>query len=121
MRRVLLVEDDDSIATALEFVITRDGMACNRLASGARAVEAIRDTQPDLVVLDVMLPGCSGYDICRDVRRDPALAAVRILMMTARGSAAEQRRAMELGADGFVTKPFDLRLLRAEMARLIGV
>lgn len=119
-RKVLLVEDDDSIATALEFVITRSGMDCARHATGEGALAAIRAQVPDLVLLDVMLPGASGYDICRDLRRDPGLDRVRVLMMTARGSAAEQRRALELGADGFISKPFEMAALRAEVARLMG-
>ncbi len=119
-RKVLLVEDDDSIATALEFVITREGLAFERLDSGESAMERIRAAPPDLVVLDVMLPGVSGYEICREMRTDPALAAVRVLMMTARGSVVEQRRAMDFGADGFLSKPFEMAELRRQVARLVG-
>ncbi len=119
-RKVLLVEDDDSIATALEFVLTRHGMECIRLSSGVGALPAIRRLGPDLVLLDVKLPGVSGYDICRELRSDPGLARVRVLMMTARGSAAEQRRALALGADGFISKPFEMAELKARIARLIG-
>ena len=119
-RRVLVVEDDDSIALALEYLVTRAGHAHHRIADGAQALPCIRATHPDLVLLDVMLPGMSGFDICQGVRGDPALAAVKILMMTARGSAAERRRGLELGADGFVTKPFELRDLRDEVRKLLG-
>jgi two-component system, OmpR family, phosphate regulon response regulator PhoB len=119
-RKVLLVEQDDSIAAALEFVITRDGLSCERLTSGAQALGRIRSLRPDLVLLDVMLPGVSGYDICRDLRGDPALARVRVLMMTARGSAAEQRRALDHGADGFISKPFEMAELKAQIARLMA-
>lgn len=120
VRKVLLVEDDDSIATALEYVITRQGMAFERLSTGEGALGRIRSLVPDLVLLDVGLPGASGYDICRDLRGDPSLAQVRVLMMTARGSAAEQRRALDLGADGFISKPFAMADLRAQVARLVG-
>jgi len=80
----------------------------------------IRDTHPDLVLLDVMLPEISGYDICQSIRRDPTLADVKVLMMTARGSAMERRRGLELGADGFISKPFELQDLRAEVRRLLA-
>jgi DNA-binding response OmpR family regulator len=120
IRRILVVEDDDSIATALEYVISREGMDYRRLASGGGAIDCIRDTRPDLVLLDIMLPEVSGYDICRGVRADPALAGVRILMMTARGSAMEQQKALAIGADGFVPKPFELKALRSEVHRLLG-
>lgn len=118
--RIMIVEDDDNIATALEYVISREGMACERIASGGEAMTRIRDTRPDLVLLDIMLPEVSGYDICRDIRTDPGLSNVRILMMTARGSAAEQKKVMALGADGFISKPFELKFLRTEVHRLLA-
>jgi two-component system phosphate regulon response regulator PhoB len=120
-RRILVVEDEDNIATALEFLITREGYGHDRVASGAEALPRIRDTQPDLVLLDVMLPEVSGYEICEGIRTDPALARVKVLMMTARGSALERRKGMELGADGFISKPFELQDLRAEVRRLLAV
>ena len=118
--RVLVVEDDDNIATALEYVISREGMGYERLSSGAEAMARIRDTRPDLVLLDIMLPEVSGYDICRDIRTDPGLSSVRVLMMTARGSAVEQKRVMALGADGFISKPFELKFLRTEVRRVLS-
>ena len=119
-RHVLIVEDDDSIAAALEFLVRKEGLSHERVASGAEAMARIVATRPDLVVLDVMLPGVSGYDICRDVRGDPALREVKILMMTARGSSVERRRGQAIGADGFITKPFELKELRQEMRRLLA-
>ena len=120
-RRVLVVEDDDNIALALEYIIMREGFEHDRIADGGAAVRRIRDTQPDLVLLDVMLPGVSGYEICRTVRHDPDLGKVRILMMTARGSKQERVRGIEQGADGFVLKPFDVKDLRAEVIRLLSL
>jgi len=118
--RVLVVEDEDNIAAALEFLILREGYGHDRVASGSEALQRIRDTHPDLVLLDVMLPEVSGYDICAGIRTDPALATVKVLMMTARGSAIERKRGMELGADGFISKPFELQDLRAEVRRLLA-
>lgn len=119
-RRILVVEDEDNIATALEFLITREGYAHDRVASGAEALPRIRDTRPDLVLLDVMLPEVSGYEICEGIRTDPVLARTKVLMMTARGSALERRKGLELGADGFISKPFELKDLRAEVRRLLA-
>jgi two-component system, OmpR family, phosphate regulon response regulator PhoB len=117
---VLVVEDEDNIAMALDFLMTREGYRHDRVASGADALPRIRGTRPNLVLLDVMLPDVSGYDICRSIRQDPALADVKVLMMTARGSAIERRRGMELGADGFISKPFELTELRHEVRRLLA-
>jgi DNA-binding response OmpR family regulator len=116
---VLVVEDDNSIAAALDFLMTREGYAHDRVASGAEALARIRTLHPDLVLLDVMLPEVSGYAICEDVRRDPDLSGVKIVMMTAAGSAAERSRGLALGADGFVTKPFEIAALREEVRRLL--
>ncbi|WP_374645811.1 response regulator transcription factor [Tabrizicola sp.] len=118
--RILVVEDEDNIATALEYLITREGYCHDRVASGAEALSRIRDTRPNLVLLDVMLPEVSGYEICESIRTDPALSGIKVLMMTARGSAVERRKGLALGADGFITKPFELKDLRAEVRRLLA-
>jgi len=116
---VLVVEDEDNIALALDFLLTREGYTHDRVADGDAALPKIRAMQPDLVLLDVMLPGASGYEICQTVRLDPLLKAVKILMMTARGSSIERRKGLAIGADGFITKPFELKELRDEVRRLL--
>ncbi|KEP69784.1 response regulator transcription factor [Thioclava sp. BHET1] len=118
-QHVLIVEDEDNIAIALDYLMGREGYAHERIATGRGALEKIRETRPDLVLLDVMLPEVSGYEICQKVRADAALADVRILMMTARGSAMERRKGLALGADGFIAKPFELGELRAELRRIL--
>jgi two-component system, OmpR family, phosphate regulon response regulator PhoB len=112
---VLVVEDDDSIALALAYVLDREGWLSARIASGAEAMERIRRDRPDLVLLDVMLPEVSGHDICRAVRADPGLGGVRILLMTA-GSRMEA----DGEAHGFLSKPFELKALRDEMHRVLA-
>ncbi len=119
-KRILVVEDEDNIAVALDYLMTREGYAQQRIATGAGAIDLIRETRPDLVLLDVMLPEVSGYEICQNVRLDPTLAAVKILMMTARGSAMERRKGLAMGADGFISKPFELKALRAEVRRILA-
>jgi DNA-binding response OmpR family regulator len=117
--RILVVEDEDNIAVALEYLMTREGYDLDRVSSGGDALPRIRDTHPDLVLLDVMLPEVSGYEICEGIRLDPALADVKVLMMTARGSTIERRKGLALGADGFISKPFELKSLREEVRRLL--
>lgn len=119
-KRILVVEDEDNIAIALDYLMTREGYEQHRTATGAGAVDLIRRMRPDLVLLDVMLPEVSGYEICQSVRMDPDLADVRILMMTARGSAMERRKGLAMGADGFISKPFELKALRAEVRRILA-
>jgi two-component system phosphate regulon response regulator PhoB len=117
--RILVVEDEDNIALALDYVLTREGYAHERVANGAEAMPRIQASHPDLVLLDVMLPEVSGYEICQAVRMDPKLKDLKILMMTARGSAMERRKGLALGADGFIAKPFELKELRDEVRRLL--
>jgi DNA-binding response OmpR family regulator len=120
VKSILIVEDEDNIALALEHLMRRDGYDLQRVANGAEALTAIRRDPPDLVLLDVMLPEMSGYEICQSVRMDPRLTGVRILMMTARGNQMERRKGLALGADGFISKPFDVSDLRAEVKRVLG-
>lgn len=118
--RILIVEDEDNIALALSHVMGREGWDVRRIVDGDSAMEAIAETRPDLVLLDVMLPGISGYEVCQQVRLSPDLAGTKILMMTARGNAMEKRKGLALGADGFIAKPFDLSDLMAEARRLLS-
>jgi DNA-binding response OmpR family regulator len=117
---ILVIEDEDNIAIALDYLLTREGYAQTRLATGAGAVDMICARKPDLVLLDVMLPEVSGYEICQSVRATPDCDAVRILMMTARGSAMERRKGLAMGADGFISKPFELKELREEVRRMLA-
>ena len=117
---ILVVEDEDNIAIALNYLLTREGYNQTRLATGAGAVEMIRARKPDLVLLDVMLPEVSGYEICQSVRADPECRNVRILMMTARGSAMERRKGLAMGADGFISKPFELKELREQVRKILA-
>ena len=119
-KQILVIEDEDNIAIALDYLMTREGYRLERIATGAGAVDLIREQQPDLVLLDVMLPEVSGYEICQKVRQDPGLSGVKILMMTARGSAMERRKGLAMGADGFISKPFELKELRAEVRRILA-
>lgn len=118
--RVLIVEDEDNIALALSTVLGREGWDLSRIEDGAAALDAIRAGRPDLVILDVMLPSVSGYEICQQIRLEPELAGTRILMMTARGNAMERRKGLALGADGFIAKPFDLADLMGQARALLA-
>lgn len=119
-KKVLLVEDEDNIATALEFLIRRRGFGLTRVATGNAALAALDEDRPDLVVLDVMLPERSGYEIVQIIRERADLKDMKVLMMTAAGDEAERRKSMALGADAFFAKPFDTRELTDEICSLLG-
>jgi len=119
-KSVLLVEDEDNIALALSHLIGRAGYRLRRAATGNAALDALSEERPDLVVLDVMLPERSGYEICQIIRRDAALEGVKVLMITASGGEAERRKGLAVGADAFMTKPFASADLTAKINALLG-
>ncbi|MEM9843573.1 MAG: response regulator [Pseudomonadota bacterium] len=118
-KQVLLVEDEDNIAMALEFLINREGFDLKRVSTGEAAMDALDEARPDLVVLDVMLPETSGYEVCQHIRERDDLRDIKVLMMSAAGDMA-RRKGLALGADAFFVKPFDTKLLRDEINALLA-
>lgn len=105
-KRVLLIEDEPNIIEAIRFILSRDGWTVETHSDGATAVEAVSRKQPDIVILDVMLPNKSGFDILRELRGMEAHAARPILMLTARGQQKDRDMAEAGGVSHFMTKPF---------------
>lgn len=105
-RHVLLIEDEANISEAIRFLLTREGWNVDTHADGSDAVELIRAARPDLVILDVMLPGKSGMDILRELRESDGLRDLPVLMLTARGQSRDREMAKKAGVSRFMTKPF---------------
>ena len=119
-RRIVVVEDEPNIIEAISFILGRAGWSVTTHANGETAVAPIRRAVPAAVLLDVMLPGRSGFDILRDLRADPALAAVPVLMLTARGQKKDRELAEGLGVTRFMTKPFSNAELLATLNEIAG-
>ncbi len=119
--RVLLIEDEVNIAEAIRFLLTRDGWAVDTHADGASAMARIREVRPDILVLDVMLPGRSGYEILEDLRGDAGLADLPVLVLTARGQDRERTLAEARGASLFMTKPFANSEILENLRKLDGL
>ena len=117
--RMLLVEDDDSIAELLGYHFGRADFEVKRTADGEEALLLAAETPPDVVLLDWMLEGLSGIEVCRRLRRAPATANVPIIMLTARGEEEDRVRGLETGADDYVTKPFSPRELVARVGAVL--
>ena len=113
MRRILVVEDEPSIAFALEADLRTEGYAVTVTSTGDEALRLARNESFDLILLDVMLPGTDGFEVCRSLRRDDGRTP--IIMLTAKAGEAEKVMGLELGADDYVTKPFSPRELRARI------
>jgi DNA-binding response OmpR family regulator len=117
--RLLVVEDDHDIAHLLSHSLGRAGFFVDLLHSGAEVLPAMRRTLPDLVLLDLMLPGLDGLEICRTLRGDPRTAAVPIIMLTARAEESDRIVGLELGADDYITKPFSPNEVVARVRALL--
>jgi DNA-binding response OmpR family regulator len=105
-RHVLLIEDEPHISEAIRYILARDGWAVSTHADGTDAVEVVRATSPDILVLDVMLPGRTGFDILIELRADPRFANLPVLVLTAKGQEREREAAERAGASRFMSKPF---------------
>jgi DNA-binding response OmpR family regulator len=119
-RKVLIVDDEPNIVTALEFLLRRSGYEVRIATNGAEALALVDSERPDLVLLDVMMPGKSGYEVCQRLRERPELAATKIVMLSAKGSEAEVNKGLSLGADLYITKPFSTQELVATIDRLFA-
>ncbi|GIW44865.1 MAG: DNA-binding response regulator [Candidatus Binatia bacterium] len=118
-RRILVVEDDPDILELLRFNLQQEGYAVSTATDGASALEKARRQTPDLVLLDLALPGMSGLEVCRKLREDPVLRAVPLVMVTAKADEADRIVGLELGADDYITKPFSVRELLARIRAVL--
>ncbi len=114
--RVLVIDDEPSFTEALSLSLKREGFEVDTADDGVSALSAIARKLPDLILLDVMLPGMSGVDVCREIRKT---STVPIIMVTARGEEIDAVVALEVGADDYVTKPYRLRELVARMRAVL--
>lgn len=110
-KRILIADDEQNIVISLEFLMKREGYEVLVAQDGAEAVDMIRAEMPDLVLLDVMMPRKTGFEVCQEVKADPALKSVSILMLTAKGRDTEVAKGLALGADAYMTKPFSTKEL----------
>jgi two-component system alkaline phosphatase synthesis response regulator PhoP len=119
-KRVLIADDEPNIVTSLEFLMEQAGLEVRVARDGQEALEVAAAFEPDLVLLDVMMPQLSGYEVCQRLKSDPKLRDVRVLMLSAKGRDVEIAKGLELGADGYITKPFSTRELVARVRELLA-
>jgi two-component system alkaline phosphatase synthesis response regulator PhoP len=117
--RILVVEDSPDIADLLRHYLERAGHVVDGLTTGTDVMAHVHTRRPDLIVLDLMLPGMDGLLVCQALRQDPAMAAIPIIMLTARGEESDRIRGLELGADDYVVKPFSPKEVVARVAALL--
>lgn len=121
MPSVLVAEDEEPIVEALRFLMEEAGLSVRVAPDGPTALRMVEAAPPDLMLLDVMMPGCDGFEVARAVRGDPRSRNVRILMLTAKSREIDRRKGEALAVDGYVTKPFSNRDVVARVKSLLGV
>ncbi len=117
--QVLIVDDEEDILELVEHHVAREGYGTRTAATGEDALEAVRAARPDLIVLDLLLPGVDGLEVCRRLKADQSTAGIPVVMLTAKGEEADIVAGLELGADDYVTKPFSPRVLVARIRAVL--
>jgi len=117
---VLIVDDEPNIVLSLEFLMRQDGHDVRVARDGDAALAAVAERVPDLVLLDVMMPGRDGYEVCQAIRANAACARTRIVMLTARSREVEREKGLAMGADDYVTKPFSTRALVERVREMLA-
>lgn len=106
-KTITIIEDEPFIIEALSFILKKEGFIVKSISDGAKAIEFVKDTNPDLVILDIMLPNVSGMKILENIRSTKLIAELPVLMLTAKGQKKDRRAAEDAGVNEFMTKPFD--------------
>jgi len=118
---VLVAEDERNIAESLTFLMEKAGLDVRVAYDGPTALHMVGERTPDLVLLDLMIPGCDGFEVLRKLRDHPQWPAMRVLILTAKGREIDRRKAQDLGVDDYVTKPFSTRDVVKRVQALLGI
>lgn len=119
-KSILVVEDEPNIVLSLQFLMKKAGYDVRVARDGEEALEAVRASAPDLILLDVMIPKRDGYDVCQTIRTNPDWNFIYIIMLTAKGRDVDREKGIALGANDYVTKPFSTRDLTDKVGRILN-
>jgi DNA-binding response OmpR family regulator len=119
-KKVLIADDEPNIVTSLEYLMQKSGYEVKIARTGDEALALVESFLPDLVLLDVMMPRKSGYEVCQQIRERPDWQHIKVVMLSAKGREAEVNKGLSLGADTYVTKPFSNQELIAKIGALLG-
>jgi DNA-binding response OmpR family regulator len=118
--KVLIADDEPNIVVSLEFLMKREGYEVSIARDGQQALDLVRSVRPDLVLLDVMMPSKTGFEVLQAVRADEAIAGTKILILTAKGRETDTAKGLALGADAYMTKPFSTRELAGRVREMLA-
>ena len=117
--KILVVEDEENIQELIRYNLAKEGYQVSCVLSGEKGLEAARTGNPDLVLLDLMLPGLDGLDVCKELKRDAATQGIAVIMVTAKGDETDIVTGLELGADDYVVKPFSPKVLLSRVKAVL--
>jgi DNA-binding response OmpR family regulator len=117
---VLIVDDEPNIVLSLEFLMKKEGYEVRSAGNGEKAMQAIAEKTPDLILLDVMMPRKDGYELCQELRSNPSWKDIKIIMLTAKGRDVEREKGLALGADDYITKPFATQEVVEKVKSFLG-
>ncbi len=119
-KKILIVDDEENIVISMEFLVRQAGYELQIARNGEEALEKVASFEPDLILLDVMMPKINGFEVCRRVRANLVWQDMKIIMLTAKGREVEVKKGLALGANSYVIKPFSTKDLMAEVKRMLG-
>lgn len=117
---VVLVDDEANIRETIAFILDAEGVEVATASDGVEGLAAVRRLTPKVVLLDVMMPRMDGYEVCRAIRKDPNLIGTYVIILTAKGQRSDERQALEIGADLYLSKPFDDEVVLREIERVFA-
>ncbi len=118
-KKILLADDNENIREALTYLLEDEGYSLTIAKDGAETLAKVREVHPDILFLDIMMPEINGYDVCRSIKNDPELKNIYVIMLTAKGQAAEQERGRAAGANEYIVKPFSPMEILAKIKNIL--
>ncbi len=118
-KKILIADDNENIREALTYLLEDEGYSLSIAKDGAETLARVREIRPDILFLDIMMPEVNGYDVCRVIKNDPGLKNIYVIMLTAKGQAAEQERGRAAGADEYIVKPFSPMEILAKIKTIL--
>ena len=120
VKKILVVDDEPNIVRSLAYILKKEGYDVSTAKDGEQTMDMVRDSKPPLMILDVMMTRKSGYDVCEEVKSDPDLRDIHVMMLTAKGQVGDREIGLSKGADEYLTKPFSPRLILNKVKELLG-
>jgi len=119
-KRILVVDDEPHLVRSLTYILQKEGYNVFSASNGEEALNKVKESRPDLIFLDVMMPKKNGYEVCKEIKESPDLKDIYVIILTAKGQAADREQGADAGADEFITKPFSPSEIISKVKKILG-